>query len=116
MYVAEMIPAIAKSLEASKTKIPKGIQQIIVFGSHARGTATLRSDIDLALIYNNDADESREDRAVMHHLLHDVTPLIEVTFFGTTFNKLAQATKPTTANYGIREEGVIIWEALATKL
>jgi predicted nucleotidyltransferase len=116
MYVAEMIPAISDSLEKQKNKIPRGRQQIIVFGSDARGTATLRSDIDLALIYENEADELREDRAVMHHLLHDVTPLTEVTFFGTTFNKLAEATKPTTANYGIKKEGVVIWEAPVTKI
>ena len=115
MYITEMIPAIVKSLDKQRKQIPKGIKQIVVFGSHARGTATLRSDIDLALVYDKEADELRTDRATMHNILYDSVPLIEITFFGTTFNKLAEATTPTTANYGIKKEGLVIWETLATR-
>lgn len=116
MYLVEMIPEIAKTLSAQTDYLPKGIKQIVVFGSHARGTATLRSDIDLALIYDNESEETKNDRALIYNLLSDAVPLVEITLFGTTFDKIAKAIEPTTANYGIRKEGVVIWEALATRI
>ena len=116
MYIAEMIPALSNCLKEQSDNLPNGIKQIIVFGSHARGTATLRSDIDLALVYANENDEAKSDRAQMHSLLSDILPLTEITLFGTTFNKISNANEPKTANFGIREEGRVIWEAHPTKI
>jgi len=116
MFLSEVIPTITMKLAEKADCIPIGIRQITVFGSHARGTATLRSDIDLALIYDKEVDEAKSDRAVMYDLLSDVVPEIEITLFGTTFEKIANAHECKTANYGIRREGVMVWEASTIKM
>ena len=116
MLIQNIVPTIADALEKNSADLPSAISQILVFGSHARGTATLRSDVDLAIVYANESDENRKDRAMLYYILDSVIPTIEIQLFGTTYEKIKNAKINQDANYGIKTEGRIVWERTVTSI
>ncbi len=79
------------------------IRKVILFGSHAKGTASVRSDIDLAVIF---ADEKREET--------EITRIVKI--LEEKFNKEIQVHSLTEKSFvgksklvaEIRKEGIVL--------
>jgi len=86
--------------------IPHTIDRIILFGSYARGTACVQSDIDIALV----AKETWQpkERAAARMLFDDFPCATETSLFFTTDKNLPTCDKRD-ANYWISREGVTLW-------
>ena len=80
------------------------IDQIILFGSHAKGTASARSDIDLAIIFQNESYNELELTRITHQLetqytAHIQTHIFTLKAFNTQKHKLLKE---------IKQDGIVI--------
>jgi len=89
--------------------LPETLEQIILFGSHARGEARLSSDIDVALVFSS--SPPRVLRAQVRSMLDLFSDCFEISVFTTTKALLNECTNIKNANYWIREEGRILWQS-----
>jgi len=85
----------------------KGVEAIILFGSQARGTARVSSDIDIAIVMEESLTPRL--RGMLLSLGEDVDPRFEVNLFFTTQKALDSATKVLNTNTHIKKEGVVLW-------
>jgi predicted nucleotidyltransferase len=106
MRLNKVIPELTQYIGEKNLAFPDMLLRIVLFGSYAKGTARINSDIDLALIANRTWDTS--DKAEIHTLFDDFDIGAELSFFHTTTSKLDTNSK-NNANYWIREEGVELW-------
>jgi len=81
------------------------IRRIVLFGSEARGEATLTSDIDIALI--SDVPLTRPQRLAFTATLDDGYPEIRVI---NTLSANLDTDKYLDVNYHIKREGLLIYE------
>jgi len=84
------------------------IDSLILFGSQARGTAILSSDIDIAVVM--DKHLSPRERGTLRGLGNEIDMRIELNLFFTTQQALNSATDIFNTNKYIRDEGVILWQ------
>lgn len=59
----------------------EGISQVIMFGSHAKGTASVKSDIDLAVIFEKDLKEEIEVTRIVKQLEQKFGKEIQIHYF-----------------------------------
>ena len=85
------------------------INSLILFGSQAKGTATISSDIDIAVVM--DENLSPRIRGELLCLADEVDMRYDVNLFFTTKNALENATGHFDTNKYIKEEGVILWQS-----
>ena len=85
------------------------IDSLILFGSQARGTATLSSDIDIAVVM--DEMLSPLDRGKLLSLGDEIDLRLKTNLFFTTRQALDAASGIFDTNRYIREEGQILWQA-----
>ena len=85
------------------------IHSLILFGSQARDTATITSDIDIAVVMNHDL--SSHDRGELLNLGDDIDMRYEVNLFFTQKKALENAVDCFDTNKYIREEGVVLWQS-----
>jgi len=105
--IATLRPATRPIIEqiAKGTYHPK-IRYIVLFGSEARGEATLTSDIDIALI--SDEPLTRSERLDFTHQFDEIHyPQINVI---NTRTHTPQTQKCMDVNYHIKREGLLIYE------
>ena len=108
---AEVREKLSQRIQVIESQFPKGLSGIVLFGSHARNQATLRSDVDLAFVLATAESQQKEDKPMLGMLFEDTFRHLEIDLFCTTVDKLRNTTKRTDANYWIREEGDVIWKA-----
>jgi len=82
------------------------IRYILLFGSEARGEATLTSDVDIALV--SDEPLSRAERLAFSEVLEDIH-FPEVNVINTCIASL-NTDRFMDVNYHIKREGVVIYE------
>ena len=94
--IAALMPAFARD---------ENICRVILFGSQIKNTATIMSDIDLAIVSDN---PQLIDRKALNHIAEafDIT----CDFVYTTPTAIRLATRELDTNNSIRKEGVTIWE------
>ncbi|MCL2771735.1 MAG: nucleotidyltransferase domain-containing protein [Oscillospiraceae bacterium] len=78
---------------------------MILFGSQAKGTANLMSDVDLAIVC---ADIDKIDRLSVAWIVSEFMTKIDVVY--TTEERLNSADKWSDVNYWIKKEGVVLWQ------
>ena len=82
------------------------IRYVVLFGSEARGEATLSSDVDLALV--SDEPLTRAERLEFKRLVDGVSyPEFNVT---CTRTEWLDTEKVLDVNYHIRRDGLVIYE------
>ena len=87
------------------------LEQIILYGSVARGTSTEESDVDIALLIHGTIDENLEDHLLdfivdMNLKYNRVFSVIDIDY--ETFRKW-ETVLPFYSN--VRREGVTLWKA-----
>ena len=83
------------------------IHSLVLFGSQARGEATVSSDIDIAVVMKEDL--THFERGKLRCLGDDVDSRAEVNLFFTTQEAINFAQKDLDTNKYIREEGIKLW-------
>jgi len=83
------------------------IDSLVLFGSQARGTAVLSSDIDIAVVMG--APLSSQERGELRGIGEDIDFRINVDLFFTTRDALDKASGTFDTNKYIRDEGVVLW-------
>ena len=83
------------------------INSIVLFGSQARETATISSDIDIAVI--TDKDLPHRDRGQLLCLNDEIDMRFEVNLFFTTKSNLENACGDFDTNKYIKKEGIVLW-------
>ena len=85
------------------------IDSLILFGSQARGTATITSDIDIAVVANGELPP--RTRGELMCLADDMDSRFEVNLFFTTRDNIENATEFFDTNSHIKKEGVVLWQS-----
>lgn len=106
MELASIVPDLTEYVESRSADFPNALKRVIVFGSFARGTARVGSDVDIALVSESAWEMS--DKGVMRDIFDDFAPGVSLSLFYTTLSRLS-AGDSRDANYWIREEGVELW-------
>lgn len=83
------------------------IDSLILFGSQARDTAVLSSDVDIAVVMKTPLSSC--ERGELRGIGEDIDHRIETNLFFTTREALDAATDIFDTNKYIREEGVVLW-------
>jgi len=89
-------------------KLNIDISSLILFGSQARGTATVLSDIDIAVVMIEPLTSLQ--RGLILNLPYDINENLEVNLFYTTEDALQNAEHIFDTNKYIREEGITLWQ------
>lgn len=64
------------------------VEEVVLFGSHAKGNASVNSDIDIAIVFSNDLSGEIEVIKIVKELESKFEKVIQVHFFTTkTFSK-----------------------------
>lgn len=82
---------------------------LVLFGSQAKGTATVSSDIDIAVVM--DEALSPMERGKLLCLGEEIDMRFETNLFFTTKSALENASHDLDTNKSIKKEGVILWQA-----
>jgi len=85
------------------------IDSLVLFGSQARGTATISSDIDIAVVTDNNFHT--RSRGILMSLGEEIDTRFAVNLFFTTKNALENASDHFDTNKHIREEGLVLWQS-----
>ena len=110
--LSSVIPALTKYL--LEAQFPESLEEIILFGSYAKGLQHVGSDVDLALIFPDMYIVSPKERSVIRAVLDDFDDSVQINIFCTTKSALINATKQLDANYWIHKEGVQLWKKSPT--
>lgn len=106
MRLADVFPELSKYIAKISKKFPLKLTRVILFGSFAKGTARVGSDVDIALVSRE--SWTFEDRITARNLFEDFECGAKLSFFYTTENGLNSDSK-NDANYWIRTEGATLW-------
>jgi predicted nucleotidyltransferase len=106
MRLDDVIPNLKEFIEKKTAALPAVLSQVIIFGSYAKGTARVGSDVDIALVAPQSWNFT--DRSTVRDIFEDFDCGSELSFFFTTENGLLSDDK-NNANYWIRLEGVTLW-------
>lgn len=82
----------------------------ILFGSQARGEATIRSDIDIAIVMNDSSPLTPRQRGDLIELSDDIDTTISINLFFTSTSLLDNAESIFDTNFHIKKEGVLLWQ------
>ena len=83
------------------------VDSLILFGSHARGTAILSSDIDIAVVMKHPL--TSKERGHLRSLGEEIDDMIDTNLFFTTRQALEAPTQTFDTNKYIKEEGIVLW-------
>ena len=88
-----------------KAKQDPHVDAIYLFGSYAKGTSTICSDIDFAFVSNV---PEKINRSMLRYAADAFD--IDCDFVYTTHDKLSAAVSALDVNFHIRNEGVLLWQ------
>ncbi len=97
-YVVECVRSFA-----DKARQSMGVQQVILFGSYAKGTATEHSDIDVAVVIDTPVQDWLEASAGLFRLRRDINLSIEPVLIHASSDRSGFLDE-------IRETGELIYE------
>jgi hypothetical protein len=106
MRLTDVLPGLSGYINEITADFPAALTRVILFGSFAKGTARVGSDIDIALVSME--SWSFENRSFVRHLFDDFDCGAKLSFFYTTESGLESDSK-NDANYWIRTEGTELW-------
>ncbi|MCL1842235.1 MAG: nucleotidyltransferase domain-containing protein [Defluviitaleaceae bacterium] len=106
MRLSEVMPGLAGYINENALKFPANLSRVIIFGSFAKGTARVGSDVDIALV--SPETWSFENRSLMREIFENYECGAKLSLFYTTENGL-QSDDKNNANFWIRTEGKILW-------
>ena len=109
MKIADVVPNFQKFIPTIAHLLPENLNNIIVFGSYARGEAKVGSDLDLALVADAASPIERLDREITRDILSGFSEFLEISLFCTNQTKIDTTQNKFDANFWIREEGETIW-------
>jgi predicted nucleotidyltransferase len=81
----------------------------VLFGSQARGTATISSDVDIAVVMNENL--SARERGEIICLGDEIDEEFKTSIFFTTKHALENASGIFDTNKYIKEEGIVLWQS-----
>lgn len=112
----QLIDTIETVIKAYTEMIPREVIQIILFGSFARGEATIYSDVDLALVREGQTPPIRGlGWELKEQIEQALMPLHrKVGWFNTSEANLAQAEELFNTNTRIKKEGIVVWKRTVT--
>lgn len=84
------------------------VQALVLFGSQARGSATLSSDIDIAVVMHNSL--TRAEKGKLRCFGCEIDERVKVDLFFTTKEAIDNANGAFDTNKYIKEEGIVIWQ------
>ena len=90
-------------------KLNIDVDSIILFGSQARGTAKISSDIDIAVVMNESL--TARERGKLLCLGDEIDEHMVTNVFFTTRQALDKASDVFDTNTYIKEEGVVLWQS-----
>ena len=102
-----VIPGLAEYATKKSRQFPAALEKIIIFGSFAKGTARVSSDVDIALVSANNWQIS--DKGDIRDIFEEFSPSMNLSLFFTTQDRLMIDDKRD-ANHWIRREGITIWK------
>ena len=82
------------------------IDEVILFGSQARGDAKEDSDVDLAIVHHDNSLRFWE----LRNAVRGKCDADSVDFIYTNYERIKQAEYQLDVNYWIREEGICVWK------
>jgi len=85
------------------------VDSLILFGSQARGTATIVSDIDIAVVTSGTLHP--RTRGELMCLADEMDCQFDVNLFFTTRDNIENASEFFDTNSHIKKEGVILWQS-----
>ena len=85
------------------------VGSLVLFGSQAKGTATISSDVDIAVVMDEPLPPL--DRGILLSLGDEIDMRFETNLFFTTQKALNDATDIFDTNKYIRDEGVVLWRS-----
>ena len=109
MRIADVVPNLKNFVESVSHEFPESLSKMIIFGSHARGDATIRSDVDIALVFDGEEPAERADRVAVDIALSDFDDIIKIDFYCTNQTRLDTEENKLRPNYRIRKEGKLLW-------
>ena len=109
MKISEVVSNLQNFISSVSHLLPANLNKIIVFGSYARGEATIRSDVDLALVFDGEGPTERKYIAAVREILDDFDEFLKIDLFCTNQTKINTVDNKFNANYWIREDGKLIW-------
>ena len=109
MKISEVIPNLKEFVSAVSHEFPANLDKMIVFGSYARGEATIRSDVDIALVFDGTDPAKISDRATVRNILDNFDNVIEFDLYYTNQINVDIEQNKMRPNYWIREEGMLLW-------
>jgi len=83
------------------------VEALILFGSHARDTALVSSDVDIAVVMKEPL--GREAKGLLRCLGDEIDEDIRVDLFFTTKEAINSAEGVFDTNRYIKEEGIVLW-------
>ena len=89
------------------TAISADVDAIILFGSQARDTAKLSSDVDIAIISSKTLADVR---GALREIAEDINDSITVNLFFSSYENLENPSDYFDTNYHIKREGVVLWQ------
>jgi predicted nucleotidyltransferase len=104
-YVREYIDSYVTEFE----KMDIDVDSLILFGSQARGTATISSDVDIAVVMKGSL--TPRERGELVCLGDEIDSNIKTSLFFTTKQALDRADHVFDTNRYIRDEGVVLWQS-----
>ena len=107
--LTSVIPALTKYLHKVDAEFSENLEEIILFGSYAKGLQRVGSDVDLALLFSDEITISPKERAVIRAALDEFDDSIQINLFCTTKSAVKNAIMELDANYWIHKEGICIW-------
>jgi predicted nucleotidyltransferase len=86
-----------------------GVEKIIMFGSFARNTQTITSDVDIAVVYTaDDVLRIRNEIAVGMYNWYSGDVDIQTTYI--PHEKYLNDMHELNVSYSVRKEGIILWQ------
>jgi predicted nucleotidyltransferase len=71
----DIVAKVRRYADAVKKEMP--VQMVILYGSYARGSESLTSDIDVAIVVDNIENDYLEQSARLFHLIREIDTRIE---------------------------------------
>ena len=91
-----------------KTLGLEDVESLILFGSQAKGTATISSDVDIAVVMKKPLDAA--SRGNLRCLGEYINPNIVTNLYFTTTEALENPQHHFDTNTYIKKEGIVLWQ------
>ena len=111
MKLDTVVPSLTAYIAQNYPTLPPTLCKIILFGSFARGTPHVGSDMDIALVAEEPWDFTGKRQAREWFDGFDQT--VDISLFYTTDEKIMSITAAGNqfdANYWIAKEGALLWQ------